>query len=124
MVSQTVKFEYDQSKNTLFVEDDYVINSEDEVDAFLKLYADKFKEIGRKAYIIACIDGLRINSKVHEYYGRQVKKLLDGSILGFARYGRDPMARMTVRTSYRKVNYDINIYDTKDQAIEAVERIK
>jgi hypothetical protein len=124
MVSQTVKFEYDQSKNTLFVEDDYVINSEDEVDAFLKLYADKFKEIGRKAYIIACIDGLRINSKVHEYYGRQVKKLLDGSILGFARYGRDPMARMTVRTSSRKVNYDINIYDTKDQAIEAVERIK
>lgn len=124
MASQTVKFEYDETQNILFVEDDYVINSEDEADAFLKLYADTFKEIGRKAYIIACIDGLRINSKIHEYYGQQVKKLLDGSILGFARYGRDPLARMTVRTSSRKVNFDINIYDTKEQAIGSIKKMK
>jgi len=124
MASQTVKFEYDEMHNILFVEDDYVINSEDEADAFLKLYADKFKEIGRKAYIIACIDGLRINSKIHEYYGQQVKKLLDGSIVGFARYGRDPLARMTVRTSSRKVNFDINIYDTKEQAISSIKKMK
>ncbi|MDQ7799084.1 MAG: hypothetical protein RDU76_09125 [Candidatus Edwardsbacteria bacterium] len=124
MASQTVKFEYDQERNILFVVDDYEINTPEEADAFLDLYSRKFKEIGRKAYIIACIDGLRINSKVHEYYGRQVKKLLDGSILGFARYGRDPMARMTVRTSSRKVNFDINIHDTKEQAVEAVEKIK
>ena len=124
MASQTVKFEYDETHNILFVEDDYVINSEDEVDAFLKLYADKFKEIGRKVRLVACIDGLRINSKVHEYYGLQVKKLLDGSILGFARYGRDPLARMTVRTSSRKVNFDINIYDTREQAVELITRNK
>jgi len=124
VASQTVKFEYDETHNILFVEDDYVINSEDEVDAFLKLYADKFKEIGRKVRLVACIDGLRINSKVHEYYGLQVKKLLDGSILGFARYGRDPLARMTVRTSSRKVNFDINIYDTREQAVELITRNK
>ncbi|OGF01621.1 MAG: hypothetical protein A2024_05560 [Candidatus Edwardsbacteria bacterium GWF2_54_11] len=124
MASQTVTFEYDESKNILFVEDDYVINSEDEVDAFLKLYADKFKVIGRKVRLVACIDGLKINHKVQDYYGEQVKKLLEGTIICFARYGRDPMSRMTVRTASRKVNFDINIYDTKEQAIEAVERIK
>ncbi len=124
MASQTVTFEYDESKNILFVEDDYVINSEDEVDAFLKLYADKFKVIGRKVRLVACIDGLKINHKVQDYYGEQVKKLLEGTIICFARYGRDPMSRMNVRTSSRKVNFDINIYDTKEQAIEAVERIK
>ena len=124
MASQTVKFEYDETHNILFVEDDYVINSEDEVDAFLKLYADKFKVIGRKVRLVACIDGLKINHKVQDYYGEQVKKLLEGTIICFARYGRDPMSRMTVRTASRKVNFDINIYDTKEQAIEAVERIK
>ncbi|OGT06095.1 MAG: hypothetical protein A2X78_05020 [Gammaproteobacteria bacterium GWE2_37_16] len=74
--------------------------------------------------LVACIDGLKINHKVQDYYGEQVKKLLEGTIICFARYGRDPMSRMTVRTASRKVNFDINIYDTKEQAIEAVERIK
>ncbi|MBU2464607.1 MAG: hypothetical protein KKG02_10840 [Candidatus Edwardsbacteria bacterium] len=124
MASQTVKFEYDQERNILFVVDDYEINTPEDVDAFLKLYADKFKEIGRKVRLVACIDGLKINHKVQDYYGDQVKKLLDGTIICFARYGRDPLARMTVRTSSRKVNFDINIYDTKEQAIEVVIKYK
>ncbi|MBU1576856.1 MAG: hypothetical protein KJ869_06575, partial [Candidatus Edwardsbacteria bacterium] len=87
-------------------------------------YSRKFKEIGRKVRLVACIDGLKINHKVQDYYGEQVKKLLDGTIICFARYGKDPMARMTVRTSSRKVKFDINIYDTREQATEAVEKIK
>jgi hypothetical protein len=124
MASQTVKFEYDQERNILFVVDDYEINTPEEADAFLDLYSRKFKEIGRKVRLVACIDGLKINHKVQDYYGEQVKKLLEGTIICFARYGRDPMSRMNVRTASRKVNFDINIYDTKEQAIEAVERIK
>jgi hypothetical protein len=124
VASQTVKFEYDQERNILFVVDDYEINTPEEADAFLDLYSRKFKEIGRQVRLVACIDGLKINHKVQDYYGEQVKKLLDGSILGFARYGRDPMARMTVRTSSRKVNFDINIHDTKEQAIEVISKYK
>ncbi len=124
MTSQTVKFEYDQERNILFVVDDYEINTPEEADAFLDLYSRKFKEIGRKVRLVACIDGLKINHKVQDYYGEQVKKLLDGTIICFARYGRDPLARMTVRTSSRKVNFDINIFDSKEQATEAVEKMK
>ncbi|MBU2593375.1 MAG: hypothetical protein KKG02_02365 [Candidatus Edwardsbacteria bacterium] len=124
MASQTVNFEYDRERNILFVVDDYEINTPEEADAFLDLYSRKFKEIGRKVRLVACIDGLKINHKVQDYYGEQVKKLLDGTIICFARYGKDPMARMTVRTSSRKVKFDINIYDTREQATEAVEKIK
>lgn len=124
MASQTVNFEYDQERNILFVVDDYEINTPAEADAFLDLYSRKFKEIGRKVRLVACIDGLKINHKAQDYYGEQVKKLLDGTIICFARYGKDPMSRMTVRTSSRKVNFDINIHDTREQATEAVERIK
>lgn len=124
MASQTVKFEYDQKRNILFVVDDYEINTPEDVDAFLGLYSLKFREIGRKVCLVACIDGLKISHKVQDYYGEQVKKLLEGTIICFARYGKDPMARMNVRTSSHKAKYDINIYDTRDQAVEAVGRMK
>jgi len=124
MASQTVTFEYDQEKNILFSIDDYEINTPEDADAFLGLYSLKIKEIGRKVRLVTCIDGLKINNKAQDYYGKQVKKLIEGTIICFARYGTDPMSRMNVRMSSHKANYDINIYDTRDQAIEAVGRMK
>lgn len=122
MASQTVKFEYDASSNILFADDDYEISTERDVDAFLALYRNKLKDIGHKVWIVTGIDGLKVHAKVSDYYGRQLKELTSPWYLGFARWGTNPLSRMAVRTASVVARYDVNIHDTKEQAIETIER--
>lgn len=124
MHSQTVKFEYDERRNILFVEDDYEVNTERDVDEFIALYEKKLKEIGKKVYIVASIDGLKIGAKVYVYYGKKAKEFSEKWCLGLARWGNDSLARMTVRAASSTARFSINLYNSKEAAIEAIERIK
>jgi hypothetical protein len=124
MAAQTVKFDYDPERNILFVEDDYAINNNVDVDAFLKLYHDRLSQIGRKVYIVTSIDGLRVSAKAYDRYGQRLKALAEQWYLGLARWGSNPISRMTVRSASLKAKYDINIYDTKEQAVAAVMKMQ
>jgi hypothetical protein len=124
MSTQTVRFEYDEPRNILFVEDDYEIATEADVDAFLKLYDGELQRIGRKVWIVTSIDGLRVGAKVYESYGQKLKALAEKWYLGLARWGKNPVSRMTVRSSSLKAKYEINIHDTKEQAVSAIGKMK
>lgn len=121
MASQTVKFEYNQERNILFVDDDFEINTVSEVDSFLALYEEKLNEIGRKVYVVVSIDGLKIGEKAYVYYGKRIKVMSEQWVLGLARWGSDQLARMTVRAASMTAKYDINLYYTKDSAVAAIE---
>lgn len=120
MSAQTVKFEYDPVNNILFTEDDYSIQSPEDVEEFIRLNVEKLESIGRKVYIISKIDGLHIGASVSELYGQRAREVFQKYILGFARYGEDPSARMTVRTASRKARLESHIYGTRAEAVQAV----
>lgn len=124
MSIQTVRFEYDPEINVLFTEDDYSINSEQDVDEFIRLNQEKLESLGRRVYMISKIDGLHIGAQVSEYYGHRSREVFHKHILGFSRYGENPMARMTVRTSSKKAKLESNICNTREESIRVIEQIK
>lgn len=124
MSTQTVKFEYDPENNILFTEDDFSITTKAEADEFIRINLEKLESIGHKVYLISRIDGLHVGAAVSEYYGGKAREVFQKYILGFARYGEDPAARMTVRTSSKKANLESNIYNTRQEAISAIESMK
>lgn len=120
-----ITFEYDKEKNILFTVDDYEIRTEEELEKFfseVKRELDKVYEIaGGKFYVVSKIDGLMISAKMSELYGERVKEILDEYVLGHARYAENPQARMSVRTASLKGKISPNIYNSKEEAIRAIE---
>ncbi len=123
MSTQTVSFEYDKARNILFAVDDYEMATERDVDQFLALYERQFQEIGTRPYLVAGIDGLLVGAKVDAYYGRRAKEVMERNILGFARHGSSAVARMSLRTAALKAGLEINIFNSREQAVAAVEKM-
>jgi hypothetical protein len=124
MAAQTVTFKYDPERNILFADDDFEIASTSDAQAFIALYREQLTRIGRKVWIVTGIDGLRVGPKVYDYYGQMLKTFADQWYLGIARWGSDTVSRMMVRSASKKAKYDINIYDTAEHAVAAVEKMK
>lgn len=124
MNAQTVKFEYDPERNILYADDDFAIDTEADVEEFLGHYRRKFDELGGKPYLVARIDGLRVGAKVDEYYGRRAKEVVVAGLLGFARWGTNAVSRMSVRTAALKSGFEINIFDSRERAVEEIEKMK
>jgi len=82
------------------------------------------ESIGHKVYLISKIDGLHVGAAVSEYYGRRAREVFQRFVLGFTRYGDDPAARMTVRTASKKADLESHIYNTREEAIAAIEAMK
>ena len=123
MAIQTVRFEYDAERNILFTEDDYSLSSEQDVDDFIRLNQEKLESLGRRVYMVSKIDGLHIGAQVSEYFGQRAREVFQKYILGFARYGENPAARMTVRTSSKKAKLESNICNTREEAIRVIKQI-
>lgn len=120
----TVGFEYDGEKNILFTEDAGDIQTREEVDAFFDQYESYLNQLGKKVYVVANIDNLMVRSVIADYYGAQAQKRAVQHILGFARWGTNTSARLTVRTSSANANIPARIFDTREEAVEEIERLK
>jgi hypothetical protein len=122
--SQSVKFEYDAARNILFADDDYQINTEQDADDFLSLYEKKMKDIGKKVYVVAHIDNINVAAPVYQYYGNKVKSFAEKWVLGLARWGTDSLSRLTIRASSIRAKYDINIFNSREEAVKAIEMMQ
>ena len=123
-MNPTVSFEYDGEKNIVFTEDSGDIQTPEEVDAFFDQYDSYLNGLGKKVYVVANIDNLMVRSVVSDYYGAQAQKRVVGHILGFARWGTNTSARLTVRSSSANANLPARIFDTREEAVEEIERLK
>lgn len=119
----SVKFEYDAEKNIVFTEDNWEIKTREDVDAFIAEYEKFFKDLNKKVFVISHIDGLLVHASAAEYYGEAARTTIGNYVLGFARWGTNDWARMTVRTTSLKAKLMVNIYDTREEAIQAIEEI-
>lgn len=120
---RSVKFEYNAQKNTVFTEDNWEIKTREDVDAFFAEYEKFFKDLNKKVFVISHIDGLLVHASVAEYYGEAARTTIGNYVLGFARWGTNDWARMTVRTTSLKTKLTVNIYDTREEAIQAIEKM-
>jgi len=123
-MSGRVIFEYDEKRNIIFTEDHWDIRTREDVDQFFDEYRKFFENIGRKVYMVSNIDHLFVHAEIAEYYGEVARTTVGQYLLGFARWGKDDFARMSVRTSSMKSKLPSNIYNTREEAIEAIEQQK
>ncbi len=119
-----VIFEYDEKLNIVFTEDHWEIKTKEDVEEFFAENQRYFQKLGKKVYMISNIDNLLVHAEVAEYYGEVAKNTILQYLLGFARWGTKDWARMTVRTTSLKAKFSPNIYSTKEEAIQAIEKQK
>jgi hypothetical protein len=119
-----VKTEYDAEKNIVFTIDRWDIKTPADVDEFFAEYVKHFEPIGKKFYMISNIDQLTIHPSVLEYYGETARRTVHHFLLGFARWGSNDLARMSIRTSSMKARLESHIYQTRDEAIQYIEELK
>lgn len=123
-MEQYVKFEYDAALNIVFTEDHWEVKTKEDVDQFFAEYKKYFTALGKKVYMVSCIDHLLVHASIADYYGQTARTTVGHYLLGFARYGSDDWARMTVRTTSLKASMTPNIYGSREDAIEAIEKMK
>lgn len=119
-----VKFEYDAEKNIVFTEDHWEINAKQDVDDFFAEYKRFFEDLGEKVYMVSNIDNLLVRPEIAEYYGETARSTVGNYLLGFSRWGTNDWARMTVRTTSLKAKMTPNIHGTREEAIQAIEKMK
>lgn len=120
----TVDFEYDETRNIVFSEDQWELRTKEDVNAFFEEYRKYFRELNKKVYIVAHIDGLLVHAEIAEYYGEVARTTVSEYVLGYARWGSNDWARMTVRTTSLKAKMAPRIYSTREEAVHAIEEIK
>jgi hypothetical protein len=119
-----VLFEYDRPSNILFVEDHWNIKTKEDVDAFFAEYDRYIKAVKEKFWMVAHIDDLAIHADIAEYYGERARRATSELLLGLARWGRDSVARMTLRTTALKSKMPATIYASREEAVRAIEKMK
>jgi hypothetical protein len=119
-----VDLKYDPELNIVFTLDEGDLKTQEDVDTFFDEYRKFFQELGKKAYMVSNIDNLLVHPEVAEYYGEVARATIADNLLGFARWGTKDWARLTVRTTSLKAKIPPNIYNTKEEAVQAIEAMK
>ena len=123
-MEKKVIFEYNQERNIVFIDDNWEIKTKEDVDEFFDEYRKFFTNFDKKVYMVAHIDGLLVHAKIAEYYGEVARRTIGNNMIGFARWGTNDWARMTLRTTSLKAKMVANIYSTKEEATVAIEKLK
>jgi hypothetical protein len=119
-----VAFEYDPDLNVVFTEDDWQVETREDVEAFFADYDKYFSALGKKVYMISHIDNLLVQAQVADYFGELARAHVYKHLQGFARWGTNSWARMTVRTTSHIAKMTANIYTTREEAIQAVKDMR
>lgn len=119
-----VSFEFDPVRNIVFTDDEWDVATKEDVDGFFALYFDYFGKLGRKIYMISHIDNLLVHGEVSDYYAEIARQISARFVLGFARWGTNNWARMTVRTTALKAKMPVHIWSTKEEAVLAIEELR
>jgi len=119
-----IVFEYDTERNIVFTEDYGELSTREDVDKFFSEYRKFFEGLDKKTYMVSNIDNLLVHAPISDYYGEVARNTVVEYVSGFARWGTNDRARMTVRTTSLKANIPQNIYRTKEEAIQAIEKMR
>lgn len=79
---------------------------------------------GEKVYFLVDYQNFFVDLKQNEHYGKRMKELIDAAALGVVRYGGDSIQRTGVRLYSLRLHSPSNLYASRDEALEVVERLR
>lgn len=119
-----IEFLYDEDKNIIFFTDIADLKTEEDVDEFIKIYNESLGKVTRRVYAVSNINELKIHPDIAEYYGEKIKPMIADYFQGHVRYATDYQARVMLRNAYLRARIPAHIYDTKEEALQAIEAMK
>ena len=79
---------------------------------------------GQRAYYVVDYTNHTTNLTENDFYGRQVKRVLDECAITIVRFGGDPLTRTGARLRGMKLHVPTNLYGTKEAAIAVVRALR
>jgi hypothetical protein len=117
---------YDAEENIVYTDITGVENSIHSVDVVIDEAIDLVKDLPEKPYLIVCWKDVTMDPDVAEYYGKRTAHLIQTYLKGIARYSAtDISTRIHLRTEtikHQTQGSRSHIYDSKEEALEAVRR--
>ncbi|MBF0229840.1 MAG: acyl CoA:acetate/3-ketoacid CoA transferase [Desulfamplus sp.] len=115
---------YDSLNNLFFVNfEGHTIKSQRDVDNIEKAVTDTLSGASRKVYTIVNYDNFNIVPDVIDSYTDMVKRLIDKFYIGVTRYTTSAFLRMKLGDSLSKRNVSPYIYESSQQARDALEEL-
>jgi hypothetical protein len=128
MSSAVVDLSYDLSENIVYMSFPHPVelNSRSDItDHFDRVIAFwRGHTAGRKAYFVVDFENITINVAELAYYAEQTKRAHDICAITSVRYGGNPLQRTATRLAGMKNQRPSNIYETREQALNAIRAMK
>jgi hypothetical protein len=79
---------------------------------------------GRKVYYVVGYDGFSVNLRENDFYGQQMRRIVDDCAITIVRYGGDSLQRTAARLYNMKLHEPSQLYESREDAIAVVRAIK
>lgn len=79
---------------------------------------------GKKSYFVVDLENITIDAAMLELYVQETRRAHDLCALVSVRYGGNPLQRTVTRLAGMKIHRPSNIYETKEEALEVVRRLR
>lgn len=114
---------YNPAENIFYVNfENYQIRSSDDVREIEETVGKILAPLGRKVFTIVNYDNFLIYPEIIDEYTTMVKRLMDNHYTGVTRYTTSTFLRMKLGDALQKRNVSPHIYETREEARQALEK--
>ncbi|MEZ4525488.1 MAG: acyl CoA:acetate/3-ketoacid CoA transferase [Desulfobacterales bacterium] len=114
---------YNPAENIFYVNfENYQIRSSDDVREIEETVGKILAPLGRKVFTIVNYDNFLIYPEIIDEYTTMVKRLMDTYYTGVTRYTTSTFLRMKLGDALEKRNVSPHIYETREEARQALEK--
>jgi hypothetical protein len=91
-----------------------------DVDTFFGFVEHKIRLTNRRWFLLINYQNFTVAEPALVRWLYRVRRLVNGAALGGARYGMTPMLQTEVRRAAADEQFDANLFDTRDAALDAL----
>ena len=119
---------YDRSQNIVFMSfpDAEELTTHEQIADHFERVCDFWRANagGKKSYFVVDLENITIDAAMLELYVQETRRAHDLCALVSVRYGGNPLQRTVTRLAGMKIHRPSNIYETKEEALEVVRRLR
>jgi hypothetical protein len=91
-------------------------------DKVIAFWKDKCR--GKKVYYVVGYDGFSVNLRENDYYGQQMRRVVEQCAITIVRYGGDSLQRTAARLYNMKLHAPSQLYESREEAVAIVKAIQ
>lgn len=115
------RISYDSAQNIFFVNfEGYSVKTSDDIAEIIKFVTDTLSPIGKRVYTIVNYDNFFINQDLIDEYTQMIKELVEKYYISTTRYTTSAFLRLKLGDALMKRNLAPHIYETGEQARDAL----